>query len=316
MSSESRAQVIRSTGSWYVIRDLNGEYHDARIKGKFRIKGIKTTNPVAVGDWIKFSVGDNDETVITDIEDRKNYVIRKSVNLSKQAHIIGANVDFAILVVTLANPRTSTGFIDRFLVSTEAYAIDTVIVFNKCDLLNAQQQQELDQLIDIYEKIGYQCIKTSTVSGMGVEQVRDILKDQTTLLSGHSGAGKSSLINAVDPSIDTKVGAISDSHSKGKHTTTFAEMFPLSFGGDIIDTPGIKGFGIIDIDKTELNHYFKEMMALLPNCKFHNCQHIDEPKCAVKEAVNSGTVSEDRYGNYLSLMMEEDDLHYRQNSRE
>lgn len=316
MSSESRAQVIRSTGSWYVIRDLNGEYHDARIKGKFRIKGIKTTNPVAVGDWIKFSVGDNDETVITDIEDRKNYVIRKSVNLSKQAHIIGANVDFAILVVTLANPRTSTGFIDRFLVSTEAYAIDTVIVFNKCDLLNAQQQQELDQLIDIYEKIGYQCIKTSTVSGMGVEHVRDILKDQTTLLSGHSGAGKSSLINAVDPSIDTKVGAISDSHSKGKHTTTFAEMFPLSFGGDIIDTPGIKGFGIIDIDKTELNHYFKEMMALLPNCKFHNCQHIDEPKCAVKEAVNSGTVSEDRYGNYLSLMMEEDDLHYRQNSRE
>lgn len=308
--------MIRSTGSWYVIRDLNGEYHDARIKGKFRIKGIKTTNPVAVGDWIKFSVGDNDETVITDIEDRKNYVIRKSVNLSKQAHIIGANVDFAILVVTLANPRTSTGFIDRFLVSTEAYAIDTVIVFNKCDLLNAQQQQELDQLIDIYEKIGYQCIKTSTVSGMGVEQVRDILKDQTTLLSGHSGAGKSSLINAVDPSIDTKVGAISDSHSKGKHTTTFAEMFPLSFGGDIIDTPGIKGFGIIDIDKTELNHYFKEMMALLPNCKFHNCQHIDEPKCAVKEAVNSGTVSEDRYGNYLSLMMEEDDLHYRQNSRE
>ncbi|MCB9198169.1 MAG: ribosome small subunit-dependent GTPase A [Flavobacteriales bacterium] len=307
---------MRSTGSWYQIRDINGNYLDARIKGKFRIQGIKTTNPIAVGDWVSYSNGDNNEFVITEIEERKNYVIRKSVNLSKQAHIIGANIDCALLVVTIANPRTSTGFIDRFLVSTEAYGIETIIVFNKCDLLDKEQMTELDHLISIYTAIGYQCIKTSAITKQGIDEVKQLLRDKTTLLSGHSGAGKSSLINAVDPDIETKVGEISDVHYKGKHTTTFAEMFPLSYGGDIIDTPGIKGFGIIDIDKSELNHYFKEMMALLPECKFHNCQHIDEPKCAVKEAVDNGSISIERYSNYLAMMTEDDDQHYRHNLRE
>lgn len=308
-----RGQVMRSTGSWYVIRNESGELVDARIKGKFRIKGIKTTNPIAVGDWVKYTEGDNNEFVITEIEDRKNYVIRKSVNLSKQAHIIGANIDYALLVVTLANPRTSTGFIDRFLVSTEAYGIETIIVFNKCDLLSEEEKEELEYLTAVYSVIGYKCVSSSALTGQGIEEIRELLKNKTTLLSGHSGAGKSSLINAIDSTIEAKVGDISTSHFKGKHTTTFAEMFPLSFGGDIIDTPGIKGFGIIDIEKEELNHYFKEMMDLLPECKFSNCKHIDEPYCAVKAAVESGEIAVERYNNYLSMMLDEDENHWRSN---
>lgn len=314
MSSKlNRAQVLRSTGSWYILRDESGNTLDARIKGKFRIKGIKTTNPIAVGDWVRYSEGDNNEFVISEIEERKNYVIRKSVNLSKQAHIIGANVDYALLIVTLANPRTSTGFIDRFLVSTEAYGIETIIVFNKCDLLSEEEREELDYLIAVYSVIGYRCIESSAVTGLGVEEIKQLLKDKTTLLSGHSGAGKSSLINAIDSDIETKVGIISESHFKGKHTTTFAEMFPLSFGGDIIDTPGIKGFGIVDIERDELNHYYKEMMELLPECKFSNCKHIDEPKCAVKEAVEAGEIAAERYNSYLSMMLDEGENHWRTN---
>ncbi|CAG5080388.1 Small ribosomal subunit biogenesis GTPase RsgA [Parvicella tangerina] len=304
---------MRSTGSWYIVRNEDGELVDARIKGKFRIKGIKTTNPIAVGDWVRYKEGENNEFVITEIEDRKNYVIRKSVNLSKQAHIIGANIDYALLVVTLANPRTSTGFIDRFLVSTEAYGIETILVFNKYDLLTEEEKEELEYLIAVYSLIGYRCVVSSAINGKGIEEIRELLKDKTTLLSGHSGAGKSSLINAIDGSIETKVGDISSSHYKGKHTTTFAEMFPLSFGGDIIDTPGIKGFGIIDIDKEELNHYFVEMMELLPNCKFSNCKHIDEPQCAVKKAVEDGEIAAERYNNYLAMMLEEDENHWRTN---
>lgn len=312
MSSElHRGQVMRSTGSWYVVRKEDGEIIDARIKGKFRIKGIKTTNPIAVGDWVKFFEGDNNEFVISQIEDRKNYVIRKSVNLSKQAHIIGANVDYALLVVTLASPKTSTGFIDRFLVSTEAYGIETIVVFNKCDLLSEEELEELEYLTAVYSVIGYKCIHSSALTGQGVDKIKELLKEKTTLLSGHSGAGKSSLINAVDPTIQTKVGDISESHYKGKHTTTFAEMFALTFGGDIIDTPGIKGFGIVDIEKDELNHYFKEMMALLPECKFSNCKHIDEPQCAVKEAVEAGEIAIERYNNYLAMMLDEDENHWR-----
>jgi len=305
--------VMRSTGSWYALRTPSGDLIDARIKGKFRIAGIKTTNPLAVGDIVKFHIEEDGTAVINAIEDRKNYIIRKSVNLSKQGHIIAANVDFAVLVVTIAHPRTTTGFIDRFLITAEAYDIPVVLVFNKIDLLDEQELELMEQFITEYQKIGYQCLITSATEGDGVEELGALLKDKTVMLSGHSGAGKSSLINAVDPEIDARVGKISESHFKGKHTTTFAEMFPLSFGGDIIDTPGIKGFGLVDLDKEELNHYFKEFIALLPECKFHNCKHIDEPKCAVKDALDRFEIWDERYKNYLTMYFGDDEVHYRTN---
>jgi ribosome biogenesis GTPase len=308
----NRAVVIRSTGSWYILRNEAGELFDARIKGKFRIKGLKTTNPVAVGDWVHYETDTEDENaIITEIEDRKNYIVRKSVNLSKQAHIIAANVDYALLVVTIANPRTSTGFIDRFLVTAEAYHITPILLFNKIDILTEDERLEMEYLIHVYSEIGYQCIRTSAIVHEGLEEVKEILKGKTSMFSGHSGAGKSSLINAIDETLAAKVGIISDSTYKGKHTTTFAEMFTLSFGGDIIDTPGIKGFGLVNFDKEDLNHYFIEMRDYLPNCKFNNCLHLEEPKCAVKDAVEEGLISPERYKNYVAIMTDDEEVHYR-----
>jgi ribosome biogenesis GTPase / thiamine phosphate phosphatase len=298
--------VIKSTGSWYVVRNAQNELIDARIKGKFRMDGIRTTNPIAVGDGVHYAFEEDGKAVIQKINDRKNYIIRKSVNLSKQSHIVASNIDQAFLVVTINQPKTSTGFIDRFLVSAEAYHIPVVIVFNKTDIYTEADKAEMNYLTAAYTKIGYPCLQTSTVTGEGIGTLKEMLKDRVSMLSGHSGSGKSSIINCVDPQLHAKIGIISESHSKGKHTTTFAEMFPLAFGGDIIDTPGIKGFGLHDIDKSDVSLYFNEMRALLPNCKFHNCKHINEPKCAVLEAVDSEEIEAFRYKNYLSMYYDEE----------
>ncbi len=309
--SDFEGIVLRSTGSWYLLRTPDGEELEARIKGKFRIKGIKTTNPVAVGDYVKYELKEDGEAVINDILPRKNYIIRKSVNLSKQAHIIACNVDRALLIVTIDNPRTSTGFIDRFLVTAEAYHIPVTIVFNKVDTYTEKDIKRLKDLSKVYQSIGYDCLNVSALTGDGVDKVSELLKGKTTMLSGHSGAGKSTLINAVEPNLELKTGDISSSHFKGKHTTTFAEMFELEMGGFIIDTPGIKGFGLVDLEKAELSHYFVEMRELLSGCKFNNCQHVKEPKCAIKDALADGEIAEFRYNNYLSMYLDEEGETYR-----
>jgi ribosome biogenesis GTPase len=301
MSESFEGVVIKSTGSWYQLRNEEGEFIEARIKGKFRIQGIKTTNPIAVGDRVHYRFEEDGKAVIHHIEERKNYIIRKSVNLSKQSHIVASNIDQALLIVTISQPVTSTGFIDRFLISAAAYHIPVSLVFNKIDLHTSTDTIELNYLTKIYTQIGYPCYTTSVVTQEGLDLLTTILTNKVTLLSGHSGSGKSSLINQLEPTINAKVGTISEVHHKGKHTTTFAEMFPLSFGGYIIDTPGIKGFGLVDLEKSELARYFKEMYALLPNCKFHNCQHINEPKCAVLEAVDKEDIAPFRYKNYLAM---------------
>ena len=300
---------MKSTGSWYSVRMESGEVLDCRIKGKFRMKGIKTTNPVAVGDVVEVVVNP-DGAVINRIEDRKNYIIRKSTNLSKEAHIIAANVDQAVLVVTVNHPVTSTVFIDRFLASVEAYRIPAILVFNKIDLYDEEDLLLLGALTQIYMQAGYECLHVSSLTGEGMEDVVTALKDKVTVFSGLSGVGKSSLINRVEPGLKLKVAEISDSHDTGKHTTTFAEMFPLSFGGYIVDTPGIRAFGLIHMEKTEISHYFPEIFKRASECRFYNCTHIHEPGCAVLEAVEKGEISESRYFSYVS-MFEEGDEKYR-----
>ena len=300
---------MKSTGSWYSVRMESGEVLDCRIKGKFRMKGIKTTNPVAVGDVVEVVVNP-DGAVINRIEDRKNYIIRKSTNLSKEAHIIAANVDQAVLVVTVNHPVTSTVFIDRFLASVEAYRIPAILVFNKIDLYDDEDLLLLGALTQIYMQAGYECLHVSSLTGEGMEDVVTALKDKATVFSGLSGVGKSSLINRVEPGLKLKVAEISDSHDTGKHTTTFAEMFPLSFGGYIVDTPGIRAFGLIHMEKTEISHYFPEIFKRASECRFYNCTHIHEPGCAVLEAVEKGEISESRYFSYVS-MFEEGDEKYR-----
>ena len=300
--------VIKSTGSWYTVRLENGAYLDCRLKGKFRVKDVRTTNPIAVGDRV---VVDEQSAVISELEDRSNYIIRKSVNLSRQAQIIAANLDQALLVVTLSNPPTSTGFIDRFLLTAEAYHIPVKIIFNKADIYTNDEQVQLEELKTLYTSIGYPCYAISALNTKDVATVKALLKDKVTLLSGHSGVGKSTLLNAIAPHANAKVGETSDFHQKGKHTTTFAEMFELDFGGYIIDTPGIKGFGIVDLDKNELSHYFIEMREALQNCKFNNCTHIDEPNCAVKAAVEDGKIAFSRYKNYLSVFFDDEEETYR-----
>lgn len=304
--------VMKSTGSWYTVLGGDGTVTECRIKGVFRIKGIKSTNPVAVGDKVIFGMESDGKGVISGIGERNNYIIRKSINLSKQSHIIAANMDQAFLIVTLAFPRTSTGFIDRFLLTAEAYHIPMHIVFNKVDLFeDAELMQELDDFIAIYEKIGYTCHKVSATEKTHLDLLRSLTKDKITLLSGHSGVGKSTLINAMDPELDLKTGEISDAHSKGKHTTTFAEMHRLSYGGFIIDTPGIKELGLVDMEKEELTDYFPEMRAIKHLCKFNNCQHINEPKCAVIEAVEKGEIADSRYNSYVGIVNgEELDIGY------
>lgn len=294
--------VIKSTGSWYQVLADNGKVYDCRIKGKFRIKGIQTTNPVAVGDKVDFELEPNAETgVIDHLHERKNYIIRKSINLSKQAQIIAANLDQAFLIVTLASPRTSLGFIDRFLVTAEAYDIPTCIIFNKLDLFNEYGLEILAEYKAIYEKIGYPCYEVSALKGTNIEQIKTLLKDKTTLFSGHSGVGKSSLINAILPGFNIKTGEVSEWSDKGQHTTTFAEMYQLPFGGQLIDTPGIRELGIVDIEKEELSHFFVEMRERLNQCKFNNCRHINEPGCAAIKAVENGEIELSRYESYLSI---------------
>lgn len=303
--------VTKSTGSWYSVKTETGEVYECRMKGKFRIKGIKSTNPVAVGDYVSFELGKDDANVITGIENRKNFLVRKSINLSKQSHILAANVDQALLIVTINYPTTSTVFIDRFLVSTKAYDIPVTIVFNKFDTYSDAEKEKLAELIEIYDSIGYKCIITSATEGINIKKVASVLKDKVTVLSGHSGVGKTTLINHIDPTLDLRTGEISEMHKQGKHTTTFAEMFFLRDGGSIIDTPGIRGYGLINMEKEELYHFFPEIFEESHNCKFHNCTHVHEPKCAVIEAVEDGRISESRYESYLSLMTEDENDKYR-----
>ena len=303
--------VIKSTGSWYTVRIENGGLIEARIQGKFRIQGIKTTNPVAVGDHVVMSKENDGTAVINTIVPRKNYIIRKSINLSKRAHIIAANVDQAFLIVTLSQPKTLTAFIDRFLVSAEAYHIPVIIVFNKIDIYNSTEKKELEFLKTAYTKIGYVCIEISAVKSINIDKIKRLIKNKVSMISGHSGVGKSTLLNAIEPKLNLKTGEISEAHKSGKHTTTFAEMFELSFGGYIIDTPGIKAFGLIDFDKAELSHYFLEMRSRLDKCQFSNCVHINEPKCAIKQAVANGEIEEFRYMNYLSMYEDDQEETYR-----
>jgi ribosome biogenesis GTPase len=308
--------VYKSTGSWYVVKTASGDVYECRIKGKFRIKGIKSTNPIAVGDQVEFDVekkGDETVGIIHSIEERKNYIIRKSVNLSKQTQIIASNIDLALLLVTIDNPPTLTAFIDRFLVTAEAYDIPVVLVFNKADSYTDQSREEAQFLQMLYKSIGYQCVEISAIKKRGLDQIIDLMKDQTTLVSGHSGTGKSTLINAISPGLKLKTTEISELYSQGQHTTTFAEMYDLSFGGQIIDTPGIKGFGVVDMEPETIGDYFPEFFKLKSACKFNNCLHIDEPHCAVKEALDENRIAWSRYRSYIQ-MMEGEDEHYRVNN--
>jgi len=294
--------ITKSTGSWYQVQTPAGDRYDCRIKGIFRTKGITTTNPLAVGDVVDFDLEPEQQTgVITNLQQRKNYIIRKSINLSKQGQIIAANLDQALLVVTLASPRTSLGFIDRFLVTAEAYDIPAKLVYNKLDLFSSEGLEILDEYKAVYEKIGYPCYSVSALEGTNINQVQELLKDKITLFSGHSGVGKSSLINALLPDLELRTSEVSEWSDKGTHTTTFAEMFELPQGGFIIDTPGIRELGVIDIEKQELGHFFPEMRERMHDCKFNNCQHINEPGCAVLSALENGEIELSRYESYLSI---------------
>ncbi|RLD88433.1 MAG: ribosome small subunit-dependent GTPase A [Bacteroidetes bacterium] len=294
--------VVRSTGSWYMVLSETGEKVDCKIKGRFRIKGIRATNPVAVGDVVDFHLSVSGDGVITRIHERKNYIIRKATNLSKATHIIASNLDQAIVIVSLVMPRTSTGFIDRFLVTAEAYHIPVFIIFNKYDLYDEKVKGQLDYYVDVYQGAGYNCLVTSVPDRLHLEDFREILHNRKSLLVGHSGVGKSALINAIDPKLNLKEGQISEYHEKGKHTTTFAEMLELGFGGYIIDTPGIKEFGLVEFEKEELGQRFPEMRQRMHNCRFNDCLHVDEPGCAVLSALEKGEIAEFRYLNYLNML--------------
>jgi ribosome biogenesis GTPase len=304
--------VIRNTGSWYTVLTDDGQEIESKIKGNFRLKGIRSTNPVSVGDNVHIALATDGSAYITDIEARRNYIIRRASNLSKESHIIASNLDQALLLVTLAQPLTSTLFIDRFLVTAEAYKIPAVIAFNKTDLLTTpEDRQRLDEHIHLYTSIGYPCYTLSATNGDGLEPLRSVLVGKTTLFSGHSGVGKSTLINRFVPEAHLRTGKISDSHHRGMHTTTYSEMLPLFGGGYLIDTPGIKGFGIIDIGEAELAHYFPELFALSPQCHFYNCTHQHEPDCAVLQALNEGAIPPSRYKNYLNILADKGEAKYR-----
>jgi ribosome biogenesis GTPase len=294
--------VTKSTGSWYQVQTPDGQRYDCRIKGKFRIKGLTTTNPVAVGDKVDFELEpEQQQGVIHKLYERKNYIIRKSINLSKQAQIIAANLDQAFLVVTLASPRTSLGFIDRFLVTAEAYDIPASLIFNKLDMFSDEGLEILAEYKSIYENLGYPCYEVSALKGTNIPQLITLLKDKITLFSGHSGVGKSSLMNAILPDLDIRTMEVSEWSDKGMHTTTFAEMYDLPGGGSIIDTPGIRELGVIDIEQQELSHFFPEMRDRMHSCRFHNCRHINEPGCAVLDALENGEIEPSRYESYLSI---------------
>jgi ribosome biogenesis GTPase len=302
--------VYKSTGSWYTVKTNLGHTYECRIKGKFRIKGIKSTNPIAVGDVVDFELEtyNNEETgVIFKIHDRANYIVRKSVNLSKQTHIIAANLDQVFLMITIDNPPTFTSFIDRFLVTAEAYSIKTVLLFNKLDTYDEETLDEVRYLAHVYRKIGYECIGVSAKTGKNIDKVKALMHNKTSMFSGHSGVGKSTLVNAIEPLLNLKTKEISTQHMQGQHTTTFAEMYDLSFGAKIIDTPGIKGFGVVDMDKEEVGDYFPEIFNLKQDCKFNNCLHIQEPKCAVKKALDNDEIAYSRYRSYLQILEGEDE---------
>ena len=297
--------VVKSTGSWYEVRCEDGQVVTCRIRGKFRTQGIKYTNPVVVGDQVTFEMENDGAGTITQIAPRRNYIERKATNLSKVSHLIASNIDMVFLVVTLKEPRTSQGFIDRFLVAAESFRIPACLVFNKMDLYDEDERADVEALVDLYRQIGYETLFTSVVTGQGIEALRKMLEGRVSLFSGHSGTGKSALVNAVEPSLQLRVGEISQQHHKGKHTTTFAEMFPFA-GGYLMDTPGIKEFGLIRYGREEVRDYFPEIRALQHQCRFSNCLHLQEPGCAVLQAVEEGTISASRYLNYVSIVEDED----------
>ena len=302
--------VIKTTGKFCEVLTDDGSTVSCQVKGKFRIQGLRTTNPLAVGDRVRFESLADGTGVVNEIEERRNYIIRKSVNLSHEAHIVACNIDRAFLVVTLGDPPTSTGFIDRFLVTAEAYGVPTTLVFNKIDTYTPDGFELLAYYEQLYQSCGYATLRISARTGEGVDVLTEAMHGSINLVSGHSGVGKSTLINRIVPGLNIKTAATSDYHRKGRHTTTFAEMHRIPQGGFIIDTPGIKGFGLVDIPKDELNHHFPEMFRVLPECKFHNCLHLNEPGCAVRQAVEAGELPEERYVNYLS-MYHDDGSNYR-----
>jgi ribosome biogenesis GTPase len=306
--------VYKSTGSWYTVESDQGDFMECRIKGKFRMKGIKSTNPIAVGDVVDYDLDENSDTVtgtIHNIHERKNYIVRKSVNLSKQTHIIASNIDIVFLLITINNPPTTTSFIDRFLVTAEAYGIEAVLVFNKIDTFDEAMKDEQLYLQYIYSDIGYKFLKVSAIEKRGIDELKQMMIGKVSMFSGHSGVGKSTLVNALEPTLNLKTKNISEQSKQGQHTTTFAEMYDLSFDAKIIDTPGIKGFGIVDLEPAEISGYFPEFFKLQDQCKFNNCLHKEEPHCAIKKALEDNKISCTRYNSYLKIL-EGDDEHYRQ----
>ncbi|WP_311440501.1 ribosome small subunit-dependent GTPase A [Hoylesella buccalis] len=303
--------IIKNTGSWYTVKTDDGRIVESKMKGNFRLKGIRSTSPVAVGDYVDIIMNAEGTALISAIDDRKNYIIRKASNLSKQSQIIAANLDQALLIITIKQPETSTTFIDRFLAGAEAYRVPVVLVFNKTDLLNDDERHYQQQMVELYETIGYPCIEISAETGMGIAQLQTLLKQKVTLVSGNSGVGKSTLINAIIPHADQRTAEISNAHGTGMHTTTFSEMIELAEGGYLIDTPGIKGFGTFDIEREELTSYFKEIFEFSKDCKFNNCTHTHEPGCAVLQAVENHYISVSRYQSYLNMLEDKDDSKYR-----
>ena len=304
--------VYKSTGSWYSVKTDDGKFYQCKIKGKLRLENFKSTNPVAVGDRVNFSLEYNDQEnlgIIQNILERKNYIVRKSVNLSKQSHILASNIDLLVLVITIKDPITTTSFIDRFLVNAEAYSIETLLVFNKYDIYNKEEQNEIDTLVKIYSNIGYKCLLTSTVNNFNISKLKEEVTKKTIMFGGHSGVGKTSLINAIDASLELKVGDISSQHLQGKHTTTYAELFDLDSNTKLIDTPGIKGFGLINFKKEEISDFFPEFLREKNKCKFSNCLHLNEPNCRIKEMVKKNIISGSRYENYIQILNDENLKH-------